>query len=71
MNGKPRVPMAVDLALLTQLCEKTWGRPVEPRAAAYFARLMERQIKGFTPYLNGEDVVTLEAVWEAASRYYE
>jgi hypothetical protein len=32
---------------------------------------MERQIKGFTPYLNGEDVVTLESVWEAASRYYE
>jgi len=71
VKGNPRVPIAVDLTLLTQLCEKTWGRTVEPRAAAYFARLMERQIKGFTPYLNGRNVVTLESVWEAASRYWE
>jgi hypothetical protein len=71
MNGKPRVPMGVDLTLLTELCQKTWQRPVEPRAAAYFARLMERQIKGFTPYVQDKDTVTLEAVWEAASRYYE
>jgi hypothetical protein len=71
MNGKPRVPIGVDLESLTELCQQTWQRPVEPRAAAYFARLMVRQIRGFTPYVQGKDRVTLESVWEAASRYYE
>jgi hypothetical protein len=71
MNGKARIPEGIDLTKLTELCEQTWGRPVEPRAAAYFARLMVRQIRGFTIYVQDKDTVTLEAVWEAASHYYE
>ena len=66
---KPRIPRAFDLDKLTELCELVWQRPVEPRAAAYFARLMERQIRGFTPYLPNRRV-TLKAVWDAASVYY-
>ena len=65
-----RIPRAVDLDKLTELCELVWQRPVEPRAAAYFARLMERQIRGFAPYLPNGDRVTLRAVWDAASVYY-
>lgn len=67
---KPRIPQAVDLDKLTELCELVWQRPVEPQAAAYFARLMERQIKGFRPYLRPNRKVTLRAVWEAAGVYY-
>lgn len=66
----PRIPKAVDLDMLTELCEQVWQRPVEPRAAAYFGRLMERQIRGFTPYLPSKKRVTLKSVWEAASGYY-
>jgi hypothetical protein len=32
---------------------------------------MVRQIRGFTIYVQDKDTVTLEAVWEAASHYYE
>jgi len=60
----------VDLEQLTAFCAQTWGREVEPQAAAYFARLMERRIREFTDYIPGKGRVTIKHVYEAASRFY-
>ncbi len=61
----------VDARELAKFCEQVWGRQAEPEAAAYFVRLMERQIIGFTGYLPGSGKVTRQHVYTAASRYYE
>jgi len=61
---------AVNLDQLTVFCSEVWGREVDPKAAAYFARLMERRINEFTAYIPGKGKVTINYVYEAASRFF-
>jgi len=66
------IPPFVDAQALADYCARTWSRPVEPQAAAYFARLMARRIDGFTLYLpNNLKPVTLPDVYRAAGIYLD
>ena len=71
MNGNGRIENLVCAEKLATYCGQVWGCEVEPQAAAYFVRLMARQIAGFTPYLGTRKVVKLNHVYHAAARYFD
>ena len=73
MNGNGRIEDLICAEKLATYCGEVWGCNVEPEAAAYFVRLMARQIAGFTPYLPKNTRlrrVKLHHVWRAAGRYF-
>ena len=66
------IPPFVDAQALAAYCALTWSRPVEPQAAAYFARLMVRRIQGFATYLpNNLKPITLNDIYRAAGIYFD
>jgi hypothetical protein len=65
----------VDREELRQYCGQVYGVPVTAEASDYFARLMDRQIEGFKPYLPlhliDHRALTAEDMYQAASIYFD
>jgi hypothetical protein len=78
VEGKESIPFSkmwqvVDREKLRKLCEEIYGVGITPEAAAYFARLMARFIVGFKGYLpvkRDSKPLTVEDIYQAASRYF-
>jgi hypothetical protein len=64
----------VDREKLRQYCEQVYGVPVAHEASDYFARLMDRRIEGFKPYLPLHLIdhrgLTAKDMYRAASQYF-
>ena len=71
MASASRIQEAIDVARLTAYCQQVWQRPTDAEATAYMVRILDRLIKGFEPHIKARSIVTVNHVYEAASRYFD